>query len=113
MSSAEPLLLSCCGTYYALLLDDGSSVTTTFITRDPAYSAETDHTFPLEARRKAEDMLVANKATYFIQVFGSVQHGFALRADPSVPVQSKCAHVHGPCVFRMAERWLGCRIERR
>ncbi|KAI1791011.1 alpha/beta-hydrolase [Ganoderma leucocontextum] len=56
----KPLLLSCC---------------------------ETDHTFPLEARRKAEDMLVANKATYFIQVFGSVQHGFALRADPSIPVQ--------------------------
>ena len=50
---------------------------------------EVDHTFPLEARRKAEDILVKNKATYFFQVFGSVQHGFALRADPSIPVQSK------------------------
>ena len=50
---------------------------------------EIDHTFPLEARRKAEDILVENKATYFIQVFGSVQHGFALRADPSIPVQSE------------------------
>ncbi|TBU38236.1 alpha/beta-hydrolase [Dichomitus squalens] len=49
--------------------------------------AEIDHTFPLDARRKAEDILVENKATYFIQVFGSVQHGFALRADPSIPVQ--------------------------
>ena len=36
-------------------------------------------------------MLVANKATYFIQVFGSVQHGFALRADPSISAQSKYA----------------------
>ena len=52
--------------------------------------AEIDHTFPLEARRRAEDILVANKATYFIQVFGTVQHGFALRADPGVPVQREC-----------------------
>ena len=50
---------------------------------------EIDHTFPLESRRRAEDILVAKQATYFIQVFGSVKHGFALRADPSIPVQSK------------------------
>ena len=68
---------------------------------------EIDHTFPLEARRKAEDILVENKATYFIQVFGSVQHGFALRADPSIPVQSEFLHVircggrayHHPVMF--------------
>ncbi|KAI0756160.1 alpha/beta-hydrolase [Daedaleopsis nitida] len=49
--------------------------------------SEIDHTFPLDKRRIAEDILVANKATYFIQVFGSVQHGFALRGDPNVPIQ--------------------------
>ncbi|KAH9923208.1 alpha/beta-hydrolase [Epithele typhae] len=49
--------------------------------------AEIDHTFGLEARRKAEDILVETRATYFIQVFGSVQHGFALRGDPKIPVQ--------------------------
>ncbi|KAI0658274.1 alpha/beta-hydrolase [Cubamyces menziesii] len=49
--------------------------------------AEIDHTFPLESRRKAEDMLVEQKATYYIQVFSSVKHGFALRGDPSVPAE--------------------------
>lgn len=50
---------------------------------------EIDHTFPAESRRRAEDLLVEQKATYFIQVFGSVKHGFALRGDPKVPVESK------------------------
>ncbi|EIW63762.1 alpha/beta-hydrolase [Trametes versicolor FP-101664 SS1] len=49
--------------------------------------AEIDHTFPAESRRRAEDLLVEQKATYFIQVFGSVKHGFALRGDPKVPVE--------------------------
>ncbi|KAI0756159.1 alpha/beta-hydrolase [Daedaleopsis nitida] len=49
--------------------------------------SEVDHTFPLDKRRKAEDILVANKATYFIQVFSTVQHGFALRGDPKISVQ--------------------------
>lgn len=51
--------------------------------------AEIDHTFQIEARRRAEDMLVEQKATYTIQVFGSVKHGFALRGDMSVPAESK------------------------
>ncbi|KAF5376906.1 hypothetical protein D9615_007353 [Tricholomella constricta] len=46
--------------------------------------AETDHTFPLSARRRAEDLLVAAKATYHIQVFAGVAHGFAVRGDPAV-----------------------------
>ena len=50
---------------------------------------EDDFTFPVDARRRAEDILVEKKATYFIQVFGSVQHGFALRGDPNVAVQSE------------------------
>ncbi|RPD64754.1 alpha/beta-hydrolase [Lentinus tigrinus ALCF2SS1-6] len=48
--------------------------------------SEIDHTFPLESRRRAEDILVEEKKTYFIQVFGSVAHGFALRGDPKDPI---------------------------
>ncbi|KAJ6597571.1 Alpha/Beta hydrolase protein [Mycena vulgaris] len=47
--------------------------------------AETDFTFPLESRRRAEDILVETKAKYQFQVFSGVQHGFALRGDPDVP----------------------------
>ncbi|KAI0370129.1 alpha/beta-hydrolase [Pilatotrama ljubarskyi] len=49
--------------------------------------AEIDHTFPVESRRRAEDILVDQKAMYFIQVFASVKHGFALRGDPNVPAE--------------------------
>ncbi|KAG7090336.1 hypothetical protein E1B28_009456 [Marasmius oreades] len=46
--------------------------------------AEVDHTFPLASRRRAEDILVALKTPYTIQVFGRVAHGFAVRGDPEV-----------------------------
>jgi len=46
--------------------------------------AETDHTFPTESRRRAEDILAEKKATYHIQVFSGVVHGFATRGDPTV-----------------------------
>jgi dienelactone hydrolase len=44
---------------------------------------EMDGTFPLPARRRAEDILIAAKATYHIQVFSGVAHGFAVRGDPN------------------------------
>ncbi|KAF9256230.1 alpha/beta-hydrolase [Marasmius fiardii PR-910] len=46
--------------------------------------AEEDFTFPLASRRRAEDILVDLKATYMIQTFGRVTHGFAVRGDPEV-----------------------------
>jgi len=46
--------------------------------------AETDHTFLLESRRRAEDLLVAAKAQYYIQVFSGVVHSFAVRGNPDV-----------------------------
>ncbi|KAH9854493.1 alpha/beta-hydrolase [Lenzites betulinus] len=49
--------------------------------------AEVDHTFPIDARRRAEDILVERHATYTIQVFGGVKHGFGLRGDMSVPIE--------------------------
>lgn len=46
--------------------------------------AETDHTFPTESRHRAEVILAEVKATYHIQVFSGVVHGFATRGDPTV-----------------------------
>jgi hypothetical protein len=45
---------------------------------------ETDGMFPLTSRRRAEDILVAEKATYHIQVFSGITHGFAVRGNPEV-----------------------------
>ncbi|TFY82902.1 hypothetical protein EWM64_g1111 [Hericium alpestre] len=47
--------------------------------------AEEDFTFPVESRRKAEDILVGLKAEYHIQVFAKVSHGFAVRCNLDVP----------------------------
>ncbi|KAJ8691497.1 hypothetical protein PTI98_011063 [Pleurotus ostreatus] len=46
--------------------------------------AEIDHTFPLDKRRRAEDILIERKANYHFQIFSGVAHGFAIRGDPSV-----------------------------
>ena len=51
----------------------------------PVRATEVDFSFPLEARRRAEDILVRNKSTYFIQVFSGVAHGFAVRCDLNIP----------------------------
>ncbi|KIM83119.1 hypothetical protein PILCRDRAFT_819887 [Piloderma croceum F 1598] len=47
--------------------------------------AETDNTFPVESRRRAEDILAQRKASYHIQVFSGVSHGFASRGDLENP----------------------------
>jgi len=46
--------------------------------------AETDHTFPKESRRRAEDILEEVKATDHVQIFSGVAHGFGTRGDPDV-----------------------------
>lgn len=56
----------------------------------PERAIEDDFTFPHAARRRAEDILVARKATYFIQIFGGASHGFATRPDPAVPGDREC-----------------------
>ncbi|KZT09939.1 alpha/beta-hydrolase [Laetiporus sulphureus 93-53] len=48
--------------------------------------AEEDFTFPLEKRRRAEDILLEVKATYHIQVFSGVKHGFATQGNVNDPV---------------------------
>ncbi|KAJ6516862.1 Alpha/Beta hydrolase protein [Mycena vitilis] len=47
--------------------------------------AETDHTFPADFRRRAEDILVEKKAQYQVQLFSGVSHGFATRGDSEQP----------------------------
>ena len=45
---------------------------------------ETDHMFPKDSRRRAEDILEEVKATYHIQLFSGATHGFGTRGDPEV-----------------------------
>ncbi|KAG2090774.1 uncharacterized protein F5147DRAFT_724478 [Suillus discolor] len=54
---------------------------------DGAVVAEEEHTFPLASRRRAEDIMVARKSTYYFQVFSGVQHGFVVRGDPAIDTQ--------------------------
>ncbi|OAX37884.1 alpha/beta-hydrolase [Rhizopogon vinicolor AM-OR11-026] len=49
--------------------------------------AEEDHTFPHAERRRAEDIMVSRKCTYYFQVFSGVKHGFAVRCDPDIETE--------------------------
>lgn len=51
------------------------------------WTTEDDISFPLEQRRRAEDILVRNKSDYYIQVFSGVSHGFATHGNPDEPKQ--------------------------
>lgn len=51
--------------------------------------AEIDHTFDAQSRRRAVDMLIADKKTYHLQLFSGVEHGFALRGKQDDPYESK------------------------
>ncbi len=64
---------------------------------------EDDFTFPHAARRRAEDILVERKATYFIQIFGGARHGYATRADPEVKTEREC-------VYQSMERGLSLHV---
>lgn len=46
-----------------------------------------DHTFPLEARQVALDILEAGQKTYQLQLFSGVSHGFALRGNMKNPYE--------------------------
>ncbi|KAF2192418.1 NAD(P)-binding protein [Zopfia rhizophila CBS 207.26] len=43
--------------------------------------AEVDHTFDIESRNKAVDLMREHKKTYHLQLFSGVEHGFALRGN--------------------------------
>lgn len=50
-------------------------------------AAETDAIFPMEKRHKSEQILVAGKKIYQINLFSGVEHGFAVRCDLSDKTQ--------------------------
>ncbi|KAK8129174.1 oxidoreductase [Apiospora kogelbergensis] len=49
--------------------------------------SEVDHTFDGPSRRRALDILQEDHKIYHYQLFAGVEHGFALRGDPSDPYQ--------------------------
>jgi dienelactone hydrolase len=48
---------------------------------------ENDFIFPTEKRRESEGILSKTGQPYQINLFNGVEHGFAVRGDPSQPVQ--------------------------
>ena len=48
-------------------------------------AAETDGIFPAEKRRETEDILQKMTVPYQINLYSDVEHGFAVRGDPSNP----------------------------
>ncbi|KAK4236559.1 dienelactone hydrolase [Achaetomium macrosporum] len=50
-------------------------------------AAETDTIFPAEKRHRSEEVLKQTGQPYQINLFSSVEHGFAVRCDPSIKVQ--------------------------
>ncbi|KAK3903585.1 Alpha/Beta hydrolase protein [Staphylotrichum tortipilum] len=50
-------------------------------------AAETDSIFPAEKRYRSEEILKEVGQPYQINLFSQVEHGFAVRCDPSVKVQ--------------------------
>lgn len=54
------------------------------------FYTEFDFTFPTAARQKAKLILAEVQATYQIQVFSGVEHGFATRGDKKVESIRRC-----------------------
>ena len=53
-------------------------------------TAEEDHSFGHAARRRAVDILIEAKVDYTAVLYSGIEHGFATRADTTVPKQSEC-----------------------
>ncbi|GAB1315353.1 Hydrolase tropI [Madurella fahalii] len=50
-------------------------------------AAETDSIFPAEKRHRSEEILKKTGQPYQINLFSGVEHGFAMRGDPSIKVE--------------------------
>ena len=92
--SVEPLLLSCAGQWVHHWINNKTLNN---------HVSETDQTFPKESRRPAEDLLEEAKATYHLQLFSGVVHGFATRGDLEVENIRKFLQV-----FWNSQLWLLC-----
>ena len=51
--------------------------------------SEVDHTFDVQSRRKALDILQRENQVYQYQLFSGVEHGFALRGNMNDPYERK------------------------
>ncbi|KAJ5987745.1 Dienelactone hydrolase [Penicillium waksmanii] len=62
-----------------------------------------DHTFPLEARQAALDILEEGQKTYQFQMFSGVSHGFALRGNMKNPYERKESFfaIHSPWILKI------------
>ncbi|RYP18151.1 hypothetical protein DL765_004077 [Monosporascus sp. GIB2] len=49
--------------------------------------SEVDHTFDVQSRCRALDIMQAGNKVFHYQLFSGVEHGFALRGDPDDPYQ--------------------------
>ena len=79
-------------------------------------ATEEDFSFTVDNRRKAIDVLVEHKKDYTMLLFGGIAHGFATRADPTVPKQreySSAFRFYGSLGSRRADRRLGWQGGRR
>lgn len=47
--------------------------------------SDADTIFPLQKRRETEDVLLALKIPYQMNLYSGVEHGFALKGDLSIP----------------------------
>ncbi|OSD01127.1 alpha/beta-hydrolase [Trametes coccinea BRFM310] len=63
-------------------------------------SPEDDFTFPSPARRRAEDIMAAQKSTYYIQIFSGAFHGFATRPDPRLRAERWAKEESASAVLR-------------
>lgn len=54
---------------------------------------EIDNALPAASRRRAIDILTENKATFHLQLFSGVAHGFATKGDPNVE-NSRKSHIN-------------------
>ncbi|KAJ5788100.1 hypothetical protein N7457_003090 [Penicillium paradoxum] len=66
-------------------------------------AAETDSIFPTSKRHESEDILVKNGQPYQINLFGGVEHGFAVRADITKPT----IRFAKEAAFLQATAWFG------
>ncbi|TFK21084.1 alpha/beta-hydrolase [Coprinopsis marcescibilis] len=79
----------CFGAPYAMDIGSTDKVVATAFAHPSALNEEhfrrltkADTAFPVESVRRAHDILSANNASYHLQVFSGVTHGFAIRSDP-------------------------------
>ncbi|KAJ7582192.1 dienelactone hydrolase [Mycena floridula] len=68
--------------------------------------AETDHTFPVKSRYRAEEILTQDKRVYHFQLFSGVEHGFALRGNMDDPYERWVKEESAASIVRWFKQFL-------